>query len=43
MFAAGAAVDLRYPAENGDRVLVGHGIDGVPSLSECGVKIAIAF
>ena len=39
----GAAVDVKHPAEDGNGMLIGQGIDGVQSLSECGVKIAIAF
>lgn len=39
----GAAVDPEHTAEDGDAMLAGQGVDGVYSLSECGVKIAIAF
>ena len=43
MLVVGAAVDTKYPAEDGDGMLTGQGINGIYSLSECGVKIAIAF
>ena len=43
VLVAGTAVDLQYPAEDGDGMLAGQGVNGVQSLSECGVKIAIAF
>ena len=43
VLVVGAAVDLEHPAEDGDGVLAGQGVNGVQSLSECGVKIAIAF
>ena len=39
----GAAVDPEHTAEDGDGMLAGQGVDGAYSLSECGVKIAIAF
>ena len=39
----GAAVDSEHAAEDGDGMLAGQGVDGAYSLSECGVKIAIAF
>lgn len=39
----GAAVDPQHPAEDGDGMLAGQGVDGFQSLSECGVNIAIAF
>ena len=43
MLVVAAAVDLEHPAEDGDGMLAGQGIDGAQSLSECGVKIASAF
>lgn len=43
MLVVGATVDFKYPAEDGDGMLAGQGVDGFQSLSECGVKIAIAF
>lgn len=43
VLVVGAAVDTKHPAEDGDGMLTGQGVDGVQSLSECGVKIAIAF
>ena len=39
----GAAIDIQHPTEDGDGMLAGESVDGVQSLSECGVKIAIAF
>lgn len=43
VLVVGAAIDPKHPAEDGDGVLTGQSVDGLPSLSECGVKIAIAF
>ena len=43
VLVVGAAVDLQNPAEDGDGMLAGQGVNGLQSLSECGVKIAIAF
>ena len=43
VLAVGAAVDLKRPAEDGDGILAEQGVDGLHSLSECGVKISIAF
>lgn len=43
VFVIGAAVDVKRPAENGDGILTGQGVDGFQPLPECGVKIAIAF
>ena len=43
MLVVGATVDFKYPAEDGDGMLAGQGVDDFQSLSECGVKIAIAF
>ena len=43
MLVVGATVDFKDPAEDGDGMLAGQGVDGFQSLSECGVKIAIAF
>ena len=41
VLVVGAAVDPEYPAEDGDGMLAGQRINGLQSLSECGVKIAI--
>ena len=43
MLVIGAAVDIQHPAEDGDGMLATENVDGGQSLSECGVKIAIAF
>ena len=43
MLVVGAAVDPKHPTQDGDGVLAGQGLNGIQSLSECGVKIAIAF
>ena len=43
VLVVGAAVDLKHPAQDGDGMLAGQGLNGGCSLSECGVKIAIAF
>lgn len=43
MLVVGAAVDFKHPAQDGDGMLAGQGVDGGYSLSKCGVKIAIAF
>lgn len=43
MLAVGAAVDTRYPAKDGYGMLTGQDINDIPSLPECGLKIAIAF
>lgn len=43
VLVVGAAVDIEHPAENGDEMLAGQAVDGLYSLSECDVKIAIAF
>ena len=43
VLVVGAAVDPKHPAEDGDRMLARQGLNGLQSLSECGVKIAIAF
>lgn len=43
MLVVGAAVDFKHPAQDGDGMLAGQGVGGGYSLSECGVKIAIAF
>lgn len=43
VLVVGAAVDPEHAAEDRDAMLAGQGVDGAYSLSECGVKIAIAF
>lgn len=43
MLIIGASVYTEYPAENGDGMLTRERVDGFQPLSECGVKIAIAF
>lgn len=43
MLVIGAAVDPEHAAEDGDAMLAGQCVDGAYSLSECGVKIAMAF
>lgn len=43
VLVVGTAVDPQHPAEDGDGMLAGQGINSIQSLPECGVKIAIAF